>query len=256
MTIRKSSLPVFALLALCGTAVVGPKPLNGQEYLGDFMFHSPKVTLTLNFGYGIPSAGSDIFDEVTDVFTLGKSDFHAPVIGGGLSLFLNDRMDLAFEFSYAKSSSWSEYADYVGFDDLPIEQETRFTQVPVTVSLRYFLMDRGRQIGNLSWVPTTWAPYIGVGGGRMFYEFEQAGEFIEFGEEGWPIVRNQILSEGWAWVGHVFGGLQWAFSPHLVVTAEGRYSLAGADLDRPAYVGLEPIDLSGFQGTLGFGVRF
>jgi hypothetical protein len=214
------------------------------------------MTLNLNFGYGIPSAGSDLFDDVIDDFTLGKSDFHAPVIGGGLSLFLNDRMDLAFEFSYAKSSSWSEYACCVDFDDLPIEQETQFTQVPVTVSFRYFLMDRGREIGNLSWVSTTWAPYVGFGGGRMFYEFQQAGDFIVFDEEGWPIVRDRFFSEGWAWVGHVFGGLQWAFSPHLVLTAEGRYSLADAELDRPAYSGLEPIDLSGFQGTMGFGVRF
>jgi len=256
MTFRKNSLSLIVFFALSGMTALQPNPLSGQDFLGDFMFHEPNVTLTLNFGYRIPSVGSDIFDEVTDVFTLGKGDFHAPVIGAGLSLFLNDRMDLAFEFSYSRSSSWSEYADYVDFDDLPIEQETQFTQVPVTVSLRYFLMDRGREIGSFSWIPTTWAPYIGAGGGRMFYKFHQAGDFIAFDEEDWPIVRDEVLSEGWDWVGHVFGGFQWAFSPQWVLTAEGRYSLANADLDRPAYRGLDPIDLSGFQSTLGFGIRF
>jgi len=261
MTIHKSSLSLFALLALGGAAVLGPKPLSGQEYLGDFMFHPPKMTLTLNFGYGIPSAGSDLFDEVTDDFTLGKSDFHAPVIGGGLSVFLNDRMDLAFELSYAKSSAWSKYSEDPAADGLPIEHKTYLTRVPLTLSGKFFLMDRGREIGNLSWIPTRWAPYIGVGGGGMFYQVGQVGEFFDDRHEdcellGCPIFRASYPSEGWAWVGHFFGGVQWAFSPQLVVTAEGRYSLADADLDRPAYVDYEPIDLSGFQGTLGFGIRF
>ena len=138
------------------------------------------MTLIFNLGYGVRSAGSDLFDEVVREFTLEKGDFNAPVIGGGISFFMNDRMDLGFEFSYGKSSAWSEYADFVDNDDFPIEHETQFTQVPVTASVKYFLMDRGRKIGNLSWIPTTWAPYIGVGGGRMWYEFAQAGDFIDF----------------------------------------------------------------------------
>jgi hypothetical protein len=256
MRFPKRFFSLNAILALSGTLFLSPQRLIGQGTGDDFMFHAPRVTLSFNFGYGIPSAGSDLFDEVTGTYTLDKGDFHAPVLGGGLSFFLNDRMDVAFEFSYARSSSWSEYADFVGSDDLPIEQETQFTRVPLTLSFRYFLMDRGREIGTLSWIPATWSPYIGAGGGRMFYEFEQVGDFIDFGQEDWPIFYDNLLSEGWAWVGHLFGGLQWALSPLWVVTAEGRYSLAEADLDRPAFVGYEPIDLSGFQGTIGFGIRF
>jgi len=41
-----------------------------------------------------------------------------------------------------------------------------------------------------------------------------------------------------------------------VVSAEGRYSIGDADLDRFSYSGYDPIDLSGFQGTVGFGIRF
>lgn len=254
MTKGKSFLPLLAFVALGGVASVTPGALNGQEYLGDFLFHRPRVTLTFNLGYGIPKAGSDIFDDVEEMFTLDKSDFHAPVIGGGVSIFLKDRMDLAMEFSFARSSSWSEYVDWVDDQDLPIEQETRFTQVPVTLSLRYFLLDRGREIGNLSWIPTTWSPYIGAGGGRIFYKFEQSGDFVDF--EDYGIFRYDYVSEGWAWVGHVFGGVQWSLSPTWLVSVEGRYSLAEAELDRSNFSGYEPIDLSGFKGTLGFGIRF
>ena len=254
MTIRKNSFSLITAVALCGAAVLSPKPLSSQEDMGGFMFHPPKVTLSLNFGYGIPTAGSDLFQDIDKLFTLDNNDFHAVVIGGGLSFFLNERMDVALESSYSNSSTWSEYEDFVDGDDLPIEQETQFTQVPLTVSLRYFLMDRGRQIGNLSWIPTTWSPYIGAGGGGMWYEFQQVGDFIDF--DDMSVYWDGLHSDGWSWVGHVFGGLQWAFSPQWVVTAEARYTMGSAELDRPAYSGYEPIDLSGFQGSLGFGVRW
>ncbi len=261
MTTGKAMCSLVLVLALGGTSLMVPRPLSAQDMGEDFMFRTPKVTLSFNLGYGIRSAGSDLFDEVVREFTLDKEDFHAPVIGGGIAFFMNERMDLAFELSYSKSSSWSEYTAFVGTDDFPIEQETQFTQVPLTASFRYFLNERGRKIGNLSWIPTTWAPYIGAGGGRIWYEFSQAGEFIDFLDpgcetEGCPIYNDTVLSEGWAWVGHAFGGVQWALAPQWVVTAEARYSLADADLDRSSFRGYEPIDLSGFQVTLGAGIRF
>jgi hypothetical protein len=261
MTIRKTVFSLVLVLSLGGASLLGPRTALAQDLGDDFMFRTPKATLSFNLGYGVRSAGSDLFDEVIREFTLEKSDFYAPVIGGGISFFLNERMDLAFDFSYSKSSSWSEYSDFVGTDDFPIEQETQFTQVPVTASFRYFFNDRGRKIGNLSWIPTRWSPYIGVGGGRIWYEFIQSGEFIDFldpgcATEGCPIYNDSVLSEGWAWVGHAFGGVQWALSPQWVITAEGRYSLADADLDRASFRGYEPLDLSGFQVMLGFGIRF
>lgn len=241
-------------LALGGVIVFGFQPVAGQDYLGDFMFEEPKMTLSFNLGYGIPRAGSDIFDEIDEMFTLDKSDFHAPVLGGGLSFFLNERMDLAFEVSIARSSTWSEYTDWVDDQNLPIEQETSLTRIPVTASLRYFLADRGRKVGNLSWIPTTWVPYIGAGGGKIYYEFEQNGDFIDTVD--YSVFVYDYISEGWSWVGHVFGGVQWTLAPQWIVTAEGRYSLADADLDRPDFSGYDPIDLSGFSASIGFGVRF
>lgn len=254
MTFRPLSATLVALSGLMGTTSLLPGSLAAQDYLEDFMFHAPKVTLSFNLGYGVPKAGSDIFSEAFDTYTLEKGDFRAPLIGGGVSFFLNDRVDLAVEFSYSRSSTWSEYIDWVDDNDLPIEQETRLTRAPLTVSARYFLTGRGREVGSLSWIPTTWSPYIGAGGGRMYYEFQQTGDFVDFVDLS--IFYTSFRSQGWAWVGHVFGGLQWSLSPQWVVTAEARYSLAEADLDRPDFSGYEPIDLSGFNGAVGFGIRF
>lgn len=254
MTSRKNIFCLGALVAL-GFGVLGtPAPLSSQEYLGDFLFHQPKATLSFNLGFSVPSAGSQIFDEVMNDFTLEKSDFNSFLIGGGVSLFVNDRIDVGFDFSYGSSNAWAEYVDFVDNDDLPIEHETRFTRVPLTLSAKYFLMDRGRAIGSLSWIPTSWAPYIGVGGGRTYYGFEEVGDFIDFEDNS--VYTSSYLSEGWAWVGHVLGGVQWSISPEWVISVDGRYSIASSEMDRPAYKDYDKIDLSGFNGSIGFGIRF
>ena len=254
MRFWKNTFCLGAMVAL-GLGILGmPKALEAQEYLGDFMFHQPKATISFNLGFGLPTAGSQIFDEAFDVYTLNKGDLTSFLIGGGVSVFANDRLDVGFDFSYSSSKTWVEYVDFVDNADLPIEHQTRFTQVPLTLSAKYFLMDRGREIGNLSWIPTKWAPYIGVGGGRTYYEFEQAGDFIDFVD--FSVFSSTFLSEGWAWVGHVLGGVQWSVSPQWVISAEGRYSFANADMDRPAFRDYDPIDLSGFNGSIGFGIRF
>jgi len=95
----------------------------------------------------------------------------------------------------------------------------------------------------------------------MWYDFSQTGGFIDFLDPdcdtlGCPIYQDALYSDGWSWVGQVFAGVQWAPGTQWVVTAEGRYSHADAELDRSSYGGFEPIDLSGFQFMLGFGVRF
>lgn len=254
MTFLWNRAATLSLSVLCGAFLLSPQGVESQGLGDGFMFGRPNATLILNLGYGVPTAGSDIFDEITRDFTLDKGDFHSIVFGGGLSFYLNDQLDLALEFSYSHSSTWSEYVDWVDQDDLPIEQETKFTRLPFTVSARYFLTERGRSVGNLSWIPKEWAPYVGAGGGRMYYTFNQIGDFID--SDDLSIFRSEYPSEGWAWVGHVFGGVQWALSPLWIVTAEGRYSLADADLDRQSYSLYEPIDLSGFQATIGFGIRF
>ncbi len=254
MKFRMYSLALVTFLALSGLSVLQPRALMGQDFDEGFMFHQPKATVSFNLGYGIPRAGSDLFAEVTDMFTLDKGDFQNVSLGGGVAFFVNERLDVALEFNFGRSSTWSEYVEFVDNDDLPIEQETQLMQVPFTVSGRYFLKERGRAIGNLSWIPTTWAPYIGAGGGKMLYKFEQTGDFVDF--EDFSIFRYDYISEGWAWVGHVFGGVQWAISSNFIVSAEGRYSLADAELDRPDFVGYDPIDLAGFGGTIGFGIRF
>jgi hypothetical protein len=234
-----------------------PAGLTAQDPEG-FLFGKPNVTLTLDLGYGVPRAGSDLFQEIDTIFTLGKSDFSAPTLGGTVAIHLNDRMDLALAVAFQRSETWSEYRDFVeelgDGSTIPIQQQTSLTRVPLTVSLRYFLLDRGREISRFAWIPTRWSPYVGIGAGRIWYKFRQEGDFVDFFD--YSIYTDYPTSEGWGWSAHLLGGAQVSLTPRFVLNMEGRYSWADADLRPPFDNAYEPIDLAGFQGSVGIGVRF
>jgi hypothetical protein len=103
----------------------------------------------------------------------------------------------------------------------------------------------------------------------VYYSFQQRGEyltsdFLQYVESGAPleeyldnaILNQELGSSGYAWTGHALAGAQFALSAQLVLSAEGRYSWADADLDRASFRDFQPIDLSGFQLTAGIGIRF
>ncbi len=262
---RHPSTPAWGAVALAlgAVALLFPHGLAAQGqgpsvFDRDFMFGKPRATLSFNMGYGMARAGSDIFQELDTLLTLDRRDFDSPVVSGALSFYLHDRVDLSFEVGFARSETWSEYRDWV--EDLgdgrevPIEQKTRFTRVPMTASVVYFPVDRGRRISRFAWVPTKWSPYVGVGGGKVYYSFQQRGDFLDFMDD--TIFTGHFGSKGYAWTGHAMAGAQFALSAQVLLSAEGRYSWADADLDRANFVGYEPIDLSGFQLTAGIGIRF
>ncbi len=258
MARNTGGLPELILLA-AGFIFLQPSGEAAAQDPEGFLFSRPNVTLSFDMGYAVPRAESDFFQEIDTLFTLGKNDFRSPAFGATLAMHLNERLDLALRFSYQRSETWSEYRDFVEeLEDgsrLPIEQETRLTQVPLTASLRYFFLDRGREISRFAWVPTAWSPYVGLGAGRIWYKFDQSGDFVDFVD--YSIFTGALSSEGWGWTAHVLGGVQLSLSPRFVLNVEGRYSLAGADLDGATYgTAYDPIDLTGFRGNVGIGVRF
>jgi len=251
------------VLALGAVAIALPSGLGAQTGGGsifdrDFMFGKPRATLSFNMGYGMARAASDLFEQFDTLLTLSRRDFDSPVVSGALSFYLNDRVDLSLQVGFSRSESWSEYVDWV--EDLgdgreaPIEQRTRFTRVPTTASLLYYPVDRGRRISRFAWVPTRWSPYVGVGLGRVYYSFQQNGDFVDFVDHS--IFKGHFGSTGYAWTGHTLAGAQFALSAQVILSAEGRYSWANAELDRQHFRDFQPIDLSGFQLTAGMGIRF
>ena len=250
MMLRRSNLAgavaVLAALGFGAAQVLAQTP-------PDFLFRTPKVSLGIRGGFAAARASGEIFDFTRDQLTLKRSDFDAPSFGGQLAVQVTPRVDVAVDVSVAKTRSRSEFRDWVDNDDLPIEQETSFSRVPLTLGVKAYLKDRGRAAGRFAWIPNQWAPYVGAGAGWVWYRFDQDGDFVDF--ETLDIFPDTFTSSGRAPTLHVYGGADWSLGPQFFLTAEARYAWASADMGED-FVDFDPVDLSGPQVTVGLSVRF
>ena len=222
---------------------------GGEGYL----FKQPRVSLSLTAGISMPRAGSDLFDFTTNQLTVEKNDFNAPVLEGRLAFRVSERVDLMATVGGGSSETRSEFREWEGSDGLPIEQTTSFSMVHFTLGGKAYLMDRGRTVGSLAWIPARFAPYVGAEAGWIFHEFKQEGEFVDF--ETYDIFNEYFRSEGTAPTVQVLGGLDFTLNNRVMLTTEARYGWGSDELDVD-FVGFEALDLSGFQATAGFTVRF
>jgi hypothetical protein len=237
-----------------GLCLVAPALASAQGGPG-FLFKQPRVTIKFETGYGIQRTSSDIFEDTRRDLTVGSRDFDAPYIGGELAVRVNERWDVALGVGVVQESVASEYRDWLE-GDLPIEQVTEFRTIPITVSAKYYLRDRGRRIGRFAWVPSTLTPYVGAGVGVVSYRFEQTGDFIDFTEPApHPIFYDQFISSGEAALFRGLAGVTYSLGKQFELTGEARYDLASADLG-PRFEDFEPIDLAGFRAVVGVAVRF
>ncbi|MCY4646864.1 MAG: hypothetical protein OXE73_08325 [Gammaproteobacteria bacterium] len=246
---RQTVPPFLAVVLAAGTFL--PAALHAQEGSG-FLFSRPGATFNFRTGYDIPRANSDVFSYTSELLTLEKSSFAAPVISVDIGVRLTERLELVGGVGYAKSVIPSEFRDWEDNRGQPIEQVTTHSKLPFTVSARYYLRDRGRSLSRFAWVPSQLVPYVGAGAGGNVYKFEQDGDFVDI--ETLDVFEDLLVSGGTAPFVHVFSGIEYALGARFVLTAEGRYSWSSSPMDR-SFEGFENIDLSGFQILAGVGIR-
>lgn len=249
---RSSLVPFASALAL--TAVAGLVAPAGAQSSGDgFLFGRPRAALTVRGGYDRPFARGALFDETVDRLTLGRSAFGAASLNAELAIALSPRFDLALSGGYVGSSRGSEFRRFVDNDDLPITQTTTLRRVPLGAALKAYLAPRGREIGRFAWVPARVAPFVGAGGGAVYYRFGQRGSFVDF--QTLNVFDTEYASSGWAPAGFAFAGADWSLSPRLVVSGEVRYTAARGSLTGD-FAPYDRINLSGASANVGLGVRF
>lgn len=219
----------------------------------DFMFGRPKTSISVRGSWNVASAGSDLFDFVTDQLTVDKGDFSSPGIGTDINFSMTPRVEVGGGFFFSKASQESEYRDFVDNDFLPIAQSTSLRTMEITGSIRYTLRPRGRDISRFAWVPNRFVPFVGGGGGVVSYEFRQSGDFVDF--QDLSVFTDVFRSSGWAPSGHVFGGVDFQLYRGLYASVEGRYTKSSAKLSRD-FVDFDPIDLSGFRMAGGINFVF
>lgn len=237
----------------CGALVLvaAAAPLRAQSGEG-FLFGAPDARFTLHTGYARAGAGSDLFGQMMSDLTLNKSDFSGLEIGAELAIPLSSRLDLAFQADFAGRSKTSEYRNLIDNNNQPIQQTTSFKRAPITANLRAYLAPTGRAIGKLAWIPAEVVPWVGIGGGVMWYSFQQSGDFVDM--TTMKVYRDNFESDGWGPAAQAMGGVDLNLSPRIAFTADLHYIWSRAKLG-PDYVGFDKIDLSGVSTTLGFTFR-
>lgn len=244
--------PLAACLAAGLTALhLVPSPLSAQDD-PDFLFGRPSVTVGLHGGWSMPSGSGEIFEFVRERLTVDPGDFDSFLFGGEIAWRWTERLDVTASLEYASASVRSEFRDWVDQDDRPIEQTTDLSRLPLTVSVKGYLFERGREIGRLAWVPAGWSPYVGAGVGILWYDFAQEGDFVDF--ETLDIFRDRFGSDGGTATAHVLGGVQLSLSRRVLVRGEYRHSWATAELSED-FVNFDPMDLGGGRLTVGVAVR-
>jgi hypothetical protein len=247
MHIRRSVIrPILLLSFLTAIAV----PASAQD---GYMFKQPLGSLSLRIGAGALQANGDLFTFFTDTLTLERSDFKGPALGADIAIRASNRIDVQLGASFDRSEKHSEYRYLVDQDDNPIEQTTELMRAPITASAKFYLVPRGRKLGQHAWVPTTITPYVGVGAGVMIYRLEQTGDFVDYQDS--EIFTQTFTSSGAAFTSHATVGAEWWVRPSIGINAEGRYLFGSAGLD-PDFAAFDRIDLRGFQFTTGISLRF
>jgi opacity protein-like surface antigen len=247
------SMKPLAIALLLAIASAFPGAASAQEPDADFLFGKPRGSLGARGGWQMAAASSDIYDFFAEELTIEDGDFDSFLFGADGSFAIASRVDLVAGFEISKASVDSEYRDFVDENDLPILQETRLTVVPVTLSVKLYLTPRGREVSRYAYVPAKVRPYVGGGGGFVWYELEQAGDFVDFVDL--TIFTSGFRSSGWGFATQAFGGVEIRLSPRWYLSGEGRYLWSDADLDGD-FLDFEPIDLSGARIGAGIGFTF
>jgi hypothetical protein len=232
--------------------LVAPRA-EAQDAGNGFLFRAPTGEISFRGGVDRAIAGSDVFAFAVKELTLNRRDFSSMTFATDVDYVLTPRLDARFSFAVSQSTTPSQFRDFVDNNRQEIQQTTAFTRVPLTASVKAYLANPGRSVGRFAWIPSRYAPYVGAGGGAMWYRFQQQGDFIDFATS--RVFPDTFTSAGWTPTVQAFVGTDVSLNPRFAVTAEGRYQWARARLSTD-FSQFAPIDLSGFALTAGFSIRY
>jgi len=240
---------VISALALASLAPVVP----AQDMGNGFLFGAPTGSFVVRGGWAMARAGSDLFSFTTNQLTLNRGDFSSPSGDIDLAFNVTPQWQIVASGSVAITNRRSEFRHFEDNNNLPIEQTTSFSRVPLTLNVKRYLTSTGRSIGRFALIPSRFAPYVGIGGGVMHYRFRQSGDWIDF--KTMDVFPSEYESDGWAPTANVQTGVDYSLNARFALTGEARYVWANAPLSQD-FQGFQKLDLSGFSTSIGVAVRF
>jgi len=234
--------------------------------------------VTFKMGYFIPSAGSDLWDEEFFNMSFIKSDFHSTNFGFGYEYFISKELSFILSIEGYSKQKYGFYDAWVGYIDpefswdwaYPAEYEGDFKPghtfsvsiTPLQFSLK--LTPLGRKGGFI--------PYVGGGVGVYLWSVRiRNGDFIDFSEEWYDEVNEVTIYPIYSWVEtreenrlavgyHALGGVMIPLANRITVEVEFKYNFSKGNFPEDnilyGFWGFEPLDLGGYQISLGLNYWF
>ena len=200
---------------------------------------------SLRFSLGIfsPDGDSQYWDETFDAFTGSASDFEDVVFGVDYLWRTSRQGGLLFGGSYYDGATTQAYLDWVDSEGGDVNHTTSLALYDLTAAYVWRFGTRGV------------TPYIGGGGGLVWWRLREEGYFIDFADPELPIVYASYRADGTTWEAFALAGLDVPLGRQWSFFFEGRYRWSEAELNQD-FSGFGTLDLSGVQVSGGFSWNF
>lgn len=239
-----------------GAAALALLASPAQAQSGDgFLFGAPRGSFTFRSGYELANTSGQPFTVLERETTIGPRSFDAFNLGIDFGYFATKRVDVTVTLDVSSRTKSAEYREWEE-NGRPIIHRSTLDRAALAAGLRYNLVDRGRQISALAFIPAKTIPYIGLSGGAISYEFTQKGDFVQqLSDSTARIFTDELRSHAASFMGQAYAGVDRRLSARWSLVGEARYTHATAELVND-YSGLGNIQLSGLALNVGAAIRF
>lgn len=191
-----------------------------------------------------PNGDSQFWDDYFLDFTGSPSSFNDLVFGTDYLWCTSRSGGVLFGISFYEGKSTLAYRDWVDADGLDIGHTTTLGLSDLTAA---YVLRSGR---------SSVRPYVGAGGGLLWWRFREEGYFIDFADaDNLPIFFADYRADGVTWELFALAGVDFRLSHRWSLFFEGRYRWSEDELNKD-FVGFGTIDLSGAQLVGGFSYNF
>ena len=227
---------IVGLAVLTGGAAEVAAQGNWQP--GDF------GALRLRLGLFEPDGDSRYFDDKALDWTGEPEDLEDAAAGMDYLWRYGRSSGLLFGIGFWEGEMTQAYRDFVDQGGMEISHLTSLETAELSVAWSYRFGD-GAGL----------TPYIGAGGGFLWWRLREDGDFIDFGDPGLPINRSFFEAEGWTTHYLLLAGAEVPMGSSWSFFAEGRWRTADDDLGDD-FAGFGEIDLSGREISAGVSFNF
>lgn len=192
-----------------------------------------------------PDTSSEYWDDKFTDFTGSSSDFNDFIFMVDYRHPVSDSSAMLFSVGWYEGATTQAYRDWVDPAGREIRHKTSLRTFETSAAWIYEIGARQHPV----------TPYLGAGGGFIWWELIERGDFIDFGNSNLPIINTWYGTNDVTLALFGVAGLDINFGGAWSLVGQARYRWAEDELGGN-FAGFGTIDLSGFDYTIGAAFHF